>query len=51
LLVTVEQRQLVDENRSESEARGVEPSLGGYRPVRVEDALEMLVEVLYGYMT
>jgi hypothetical protein len=50
-LVTVEQRQLVDEDRSKGEARGVEPSRGGHSPVRLEEGLEVLVEVLYGYVT
>src|SRR5215211_6284625 len=50
-LVPVEQRQLVDEDRSQGEACGVESSLGGYRPVRLEEGLEVLVEVLYGHVT
>jgi hypothetical protein len=50
LLVTVEQRQLVDEDRSKGEARGVAPSRGGQRPVRLEEGLEVLVEGLYAHV-
>lgn len=42
VLVTVEQRDLVDEHRSQGEARRIGLSLGGHRPVGVEDGLEML---------
>src|SRR5918994_3284305 len=49
-LVAIEQGQLVDEDRSESKTRGVEPSPGGHRPMRFEEGLEMLVEVLYGHV-
>jgi hypothetical protein len=42
-LVTVEQSQLVDKNRSKSEAGGIDPALGGNLLVRLEDGLEMLI--------
>jgi hypothetical protein len=41
--VTVEQSQLVDKNRSKSEAGGVDPALGGNLLVHLEDGLEMLI--------
>ena len=46
--MTVEQSQLVDEHRPKSEACGVDSALGGNLLVYLEDALEMLVEVLVG---
>jgi hypothetical protein len=46
--MTVEQSQLVDKHRPKSEARGVDPALRGNLPMYIEDALEMLVEVLVG---
>jgi hypothetical protein len=42
-LVTVEHSQLVDKNRSKSEAGGIDPALGGNLLVRLEDGLEMLI--------
>jgi hypothetical protein len=47
--MAVEQSQLVDKNRSQSETLGVDQSLGGNLPVHFEDGLEMLVEVLVGH--
>ena len=49
--MTVEQRKLVDEHRSQGEARGVGLSLRGHWTVSLEDGLEMLVEVLDRYVT
>jgi hypothetical protein len=46
--MTVEQSQLVDEHRPKSDARGVNPALRGNLLVYIEDALEVLVEVLVG---
>ena len=45
-LVAVDQRQLVDENRSQREARGIATTFGGYRLVALEEGLEVLAEVL-----
>jgi hypothetical protein len=42
VLVTVEQRYLVDEHRSQGEARRIGLSPDWPRPVGVEDGLEML---------
>jgi hypothetical protein len=42
-LVTVEQSQLVDKNRSKREAGSVDPALGGNMLVHLEDGLEMLI--------
>jgi hypothetical protein len=50
-LVTVQQSQLVDKNRSKSEAGGVERALGGNLLLHLEDGLEMLIEVLIGQAT
>jgi hypothetical protein len=46
--MTVEQSQLVDEHRPKSEACGVDNALGGNLLVYLEDALEVLVDVLVG---
>jgi hypothetical protein len=46
--MTVEQSQLVDEHRPKSEACGVDSALGGNLLVYLEDALEVLVDVLVG---
>jgi hypothetical protein len=46
--MTVEQSQLVDEHCPKSEAGGVDPALRGNLLVYLEDALEVLVEVLVG---
>jgi hypothetical protein len=42
-LMTVQESQLVDQHRSQSETLGVDPTLGGNLPVRLEDGLEMLI--------
>src|SRR5215210_6321307 len=47
--MAVEQSQLVDEHRSQSETRSVRFALCGNRSVYVEDGLEVLVEVLIGH--
>jgi hypothetical protein len=44
----MEQSQLIDKNRSKSEAGGIDPALGGNLLVHLEDGLEMLIEVLVG---
>ena len=44
----VEQSQLVDQHRPKSEAGSVDPTLRGNLLVCLEDALEVLVEVLVG---
>ena len=49
--MTVEQSQLIDEHRSKSEARGVDPALGGNLLVHIEDAFEVFVKVLVGQAT
>jgi hypothetical protein len=40
MLVAVEQRQLVDENRTQGKALGVAEALGGDRAVDTEDGLK-----------
>src|SRR5215208_4704992 len=47
--MTVEQSQLVDQHRSQSETLSVDQSSGGNLPVHLEDGLEMLVEVLVSH--
>ena len=47
--MTVEQSQLVDQHRPQSESLGVYESSGGNLPVHLEDGLEMLIEVLVGH--
>lgn len=48
--VTVEQGDLVGEDRAKSEARRVQASSRWHRPVAVEDGLEVLVEILDCHM-
>src|SRR5215203_2592403 len=45
-LEPVEQSQLVDQHRPERVALGSEEAPGGHLPVRVEDRLELAIEVL-----
>ena len=47
--MAVEQSQLVDQHRSQSETLGVDESSGGNLSVHLEDGLEMLIEVLVGH--
>ena len=47
--MTVEESQLVDQHRSQSETLSADQSSGGNLPVHLEDGLEMLVEVLVGH--
>jgi hypothetical protein len=47
--MAVQESQLVDQHRSQSETLGVDPALGGNLPVHLEDGLEMLIEVLVGH--
>ncbi len=47
--MAVEQSQLVDEHRPQSETLGVDESSGGNLPVHLKDGLEMLIEVLVGH--
>src|SRR5690348_144673 len=46
MLEAVEQGQLIDEDGAEGEALGADEAPGRHRAVRVEDALELAVEVL-----
>jgi hypothetical protein len=46
--MTVQQSQLVDQHRSKSETRSVDPAFGGDLLVYIEDTLEVFVEVLVG---
>src|SRR5215217_922048 len=48
--MAVQESQLVDQHRSQSETLGVDPTLGRNLPVHLEeDGLEMLIEVLLGH--
>src|SRR5262245_16451275 len=46
MFMSVPQRELIDEDRTEPKSAGVGHSLGRYLAVGVEDALELLVQVL-----
>jgi hypothetical protein len=48
MLVPGMHRKLVDEQHSKVEPFGVDDSLCGHRPVRIEDGFEVLVEILDG---
>src|SRR5215210_2551791 len=47
--MAVEESQLVDKHRSQSETLGVDQSSGGNLPVHLEDGFEVLVEVLVSH--
>src|SRR5215218_5968356 len=47
--MAVEESQLVNEHRSQSETLGVDQSSGGNLPVHLEDGFEVLVEVLVSH--
>ena len=49
--MTVQQSQLVNQHCPKSEAGGVDPALGGNLLMYLEDALEVLIEVLIGQAT
>ena len=46
LLRPIQERQLVDEDRSQDKAAGIGQACGGHWSMPIEDALDMLVEVL-----
>jgi hypothetical protein len=48
-LMAVEDSQLVDEHRSQSETLGVDRAIGRNLPMYLEDCLEMLMEVLVSH--
>ena len=49
MLKTIQQRQLIEQDGAQRKAAGVAQALRRYLTVAIEDALELLVEVLDGH--